>query len=103
MKTFAQNLMKLAPDWATLPPELVDTFDWLEDQGWLGIRDPGQPEDHWLSIYPSEQRDHLGASFVTFGGSDLQYTGHWSAPNADVDNRIFEIATTTGDGGRAVI
>ena len=103
MKTFSQNLMKLAPDWATLPPELVDTFDWLEDQGWLGIRDPGQPEDHWLSIYPAEQRDHFGASFVTFGGTTLQYTGHWSAPNAEVDNRIFEIATIAGDGGRAVI
>lgn len=82
MKTFAQNLMKLAPDWATLPPELVDTFDWLEDQGWLGIRDPGQPEDHWLSIYPAEQCDHFCASFVTFGGTTLKYTGHWSAPNA---------------------
>lgn len=103
MKTFAQNLMKLAPNWVILPPELIETFDWLEDQGWLTIREGGQPEDHILFIYPPEARDQLGASHVVFGGTTIKYTEHWSTPNADVDNRIFEIATTAGDGGRAVI
>lgn len=103
MKTFAQNLMKLAPDWVTLPPELIEAFDWLEDQGWLNIREGGQPEDHWFSIYPPEYLSHLGASYVVFGGTNLKYTAHWSTPDPEVDNRIFEIATTAGDGGRAAI
>lgn len=95
--------MKLAPDWVTLAPELIETFDWLEDQGWLNIRDAGRPEDHWLAIYPPELVDHYGASHVTFGGTNAKYTGHWSTPETDVDDRIFEIATTAGDGGRAAI
>jgi len=103
MKTFAQNLMKLAPDWATLAPELIETFDWLEDQGWLTIRKDGQPEHYTLLIYPPELANHFGASHVGFGGTTLKYTSHWSTPNTEVDNRIFEIGTTSGDGGRLVL
>lgn len=103
MKTFAQNLAALMPDWVNLPTELVETFDWLEDQGSHHVREGGAPEDHWLSIYPAQYLSHPGASHVTFGGSTLPFTGHWSAPDAKIDNRIAEIATTSGDGGRAAI
>jgi len=91
------------PDWVDLPPELIETFDWLEDQGWHHVREGGAPEGHWLSIYPAQYLSHPGASHVTFGGSTLPFTGHWSAPDAEIDNRIAEIATTSGDGGRAAI
>ncbi|MBB3994048.1 hypothetical protein GGR95_001689 [Sulfitobacter undariae] len=103
MKTFAQNLTSLMPTGITLAPELIEAFDWLEDQGWHRVRDGGQPEDHWLSIYPEDQRNQAGASYVVFGGTTLPFTSHCSAPNPDVDNRIAEIATTAGDGGRAAI
>ena len=103
MKTFARNLIALMPSGITLPPELIETFDWLEDQGWHQLRAEDRPENHWLSIYPEDQRNHPGASHVTFGGSTLPFTGHWSAPDAKIDKRIAEIATTSGDGGRAAI
>ena len=103
MKTFAQNLMKLAPEWAALAPELIETFDWLEDQGWLTIRGEGAPHEHTLLIYPEEQSHHYGACSIAFGGTDHKYTAHWSTPDTDVDNRIFEIAMTAADGGRAAL
>lgn len=103
MKVFAQNLTSLMPDGITLPPELIETFDWMEDQGWHHIRDTGAPEDHWLSFYPAEHLNNPVASYVTFGGSTLPFTGHWSAPDPNVDARIAEIAETSGDGGRVAI
>lgn len=103
MKTFAQNLTALMPAGITLAPELVETFDWMEDQGWHHIRDGGAAEDHWLSLYPTKFLGHPGASHVTFGGTTLLYTGHWPAPNATVDARIAEIGETSGDGGRVAI
>jgi len=103
MKIFAQNLTALMPAGITLAPELIEAFDWLESQGWHQVRDGGKPEDHWLSIYPEDQRNQAGASHVVFGGTTLPFTSHWSTPNPDVDNRIAEIATTAGDGGRAAV
>jgi len=103
MKTFAQNLMKLAPDWVTLPLELIETFDWLEDQGWLNIRGTALPEEHTLMIYPPEQQNQPFASHMAFGGTSLPYTGHWSTPDPAIDNRITEIGETAGDGGRVAI
>ncbi len=103
MKTFAQNLAKLAPDWVTLPPQLVETFDWLEDQGWHYIRAAAQPEDHYLLIYPPEHQNHPVTSHVGFGGTTLPYTDHWPTPDPDIDNRIFEFGETSGDGGRVAI
>jgi hypothetical protein len=103
MKTFAQNLASLMPAGITLPPELIETFDWLEDQGWHTMRNGGQPEDHTLFIYPKEERDAPSASMVAFGGTTLQFTSHWSTPDASVDARVAEIATTSGDGGRAAL
>lgn len=103
MKTFAQNLTALLPAGITLAPELIETFDWMEGQGWHHIRDGGAPEDHWLSFYPAEFLGHPVASHVTFGGTALPHTGHWSAPDAKVDARIAEIGETSGDGGRVAI
>lgn len=103
MKTFAKNLTALLPAGIALAPELVETFDWLEDKGWLHIRKGGAPEDHWLSLYPAQFVNHPRASFVTFGGTALPYTDHWSTPDVSVDNRIAEIAATSGDGGRVAI
>lgn len=103
--TFVDKLTTLMPAGVTLAPELVQTFDWMEDQDWLHIRDGGTPEDHWLSIYPPEimKQNFPNASLVGFGGTTLPYTGHWSTPDPAVDARIVEIATTSGDGGRAAI
>ena len=103
MKTFAQNLMKLAPDWVTLPPELVETFDWLEDQGWHHIRAEGQPEDHWLAIYPNQHLNNPSASIVKFGSTTHTFTGHWETPDPILDSRMFEIGGTSGDGGSLAI
>ncbi len=87
----------------TLPPELIETFDWLQDQGWLHIRDGGAPQDHWLSVYPSQFLTHPVASYVVFGGTDIPYTNHWPEPDPNVDDRLAEIAETSGDGGRVAI
>jgi len=103
MKSFAQNLAALMPDGITLPGALIEAFDWLEDQGWHNIRGTGQPEDHWLSIYPPELLNHPVSSHVIFGGTTLPYTGHWAAPEPAIDARIAEIGETSGDGGRVAI
>jgi hypothetical protein len=103
VKIFARNLTALMPAGITLAPELIETFDWLEDQGWLGVRKGGQPQGYWLSIYPEDQRNLPGASHVVIGGTTLAFTSHWSAPDPAVDARIAETATTSGDGGRAAI
>lgn len=100
---FVQNLTTLMPPEMTLAPELVQTFDWLENQGWMTIREEGMPEDHLLWIYPPDMAQEQNASMVTFGTATLSYTSHWSAPDPSVDARIFEIAGTSGDGGRAAI
>lgn len=103
MKTFAQNLTALMPAGITIPPELIETFDWMEDQGWNHIRNDGAPKDHWLSFYPEKFLGHPTVSHVTFGGTALPYTGHWSTPDTKVDARIAEIGETSGDGGRVAI
>jgi len=100
---FTQKLTTLMPDGVTLAPELVTTFDWLENQGWLHIRDGATAEDHWLSIYPFEVSQQMNASLVAFGGTSLKYTAYWSTPDPQVDSRIAEIATSSGDGGRVAI
>lgn len=101
--TFSEKLTELLHPGMTLAPELVQTFDWLEEQGWMQVRKGGQPEDHWLSIYPAHERDLPSASHVVFGGTTLPFTHHWSTPDSDIDARIAEIATTSGDGGRAAL
>lgn len=103
MKVFAQNLTSLMPEGITLPPELIETFDWMEDQGWHHVRAGGAPEDHWLSFYPAEYLNHPVASYAAFGGSTLPFTGHWSTPDPSIDARIAEIGETSGDGGRVAI
>jgi hypothetical protein len=103
MKTFAQNLAQLMPSGITLPPELLETFDWMQDQGWHHIRKNGAPEDHWLSFYPAKYIGHPTASLVTFGGTTLTHTGHWSTPDPTVDARIADIGDTSGDGARVAI
>ena len=101
--TFTKTLTSLMPQGMTLAPELAKTFDWMESQGWMMIHEPGDPLDHWMPIYPPSIEEKSNTSFVSFGTSGLAYTGHWSTPNPAVDARIFEIATTSGDGGRAAI
>ncbi|MEH6645328.1 hypothetical protein [Sulfitobacter sp.] len=103
MKTFAQNLASLMPNGITLPIELVEAFGWLEDQGWHNIRGAGAPEDHWLSIYPSDLLNHPVSCHVIFGGTSLPYTDHWATPDPTIDARIAEIGETSGDGGRVAI
>jgi len=103
VKVFAQNLAKLMPAGITLPPELIQTFDWMEDQGWLHIREGAAPEDHWLAFYPADYIGHPMASHVTFGGTALPFTDHWSTPEPSIDARIAEIGETSGDGGRVAI
>ncbi|WP_299026353.1 hypothetical protein [uncultured Sulfitobacter sp.] len=103
MKIFATNLSALMPEGIALPSELIAAFDWLEDQGWHQTRGTGAPEEHTLLIYPPEHQNHPVASHVAFGGTTLPYTGHWSAPDPQVDARIAEIGETSGDGGRVAI
>lgn len=103
MKIFARNLASLMPDGITLPPELIEVFDWLEDQGALVVHRSGAPEDHALMIYPPQLQNHSVKSHFAFVGTTLPYTAHWPAPDPAVDTRIAEIAETSGDGGRLAI
>ncbi|MEQ6202813.1 hypothetical protein ABMC88_07135 [Sulfitobacter sp. HNIBRBA2951] len=103
MKTFARSLSQLMPDWVVLPPELIETFDWMEDQGWLVTRGTATPDAHSLRIYPAQHHHHPVASHLAFGGTTLPYTEHWATPDPAIDNRIAEIAEISGDGGRAAI
>ncbi|MCX7566000.1 hypothetical protein OS189_06555 [Sulfitobacter sp. F26169L] len=103
MKTFARNLAELMPDWVKLSPEIIETFDWIEDQGWYKVRRNGAPEDKVLLIYPPELQNHPLASHVAFAGTTLPYTSHWSTPDPAIDRRIFEFGETSGDGGRVAI
>jgi hypothetical protein len=103
VKTFANNLAALMPEGITLPPELTQTFDWLEDQGGLVVRRAGAPEDHTLMIYPPELHNHPAASHFGFVGTALPYTSNWTTPDPSVDARIAEIGETSGDGGRLAI
>ncbi len=101
--TFTDQMTKLMPANMQLAPELVRTFDWLEEQGWMEVRPGGKPEDHVLYIYPPDVADHQNASFVSFGTVNQDTNEHWVGGYPNADGRIFEIAITSGDGGRAVI
>lgn len=103
MKTFATNLSTLLPEGIILPSELIQTFDWIEDQGWMTVHRSGAPEDHALMIYPKTLQSHPAKSHFGFVGTTLGYSAHWSAPDPVVDNRIAEIGETSGDGGRLAI
>lgn len=103
MKVFSQNLATLLPADISLPPQLVETFDWMEDQGWLSVRGNGAPQDHRLSLYPPQVHDDPLIHCVTFGGTVVPFTEHWSTPDPDVDTCIAEIAEISGEGGRIAI
>lgn|GEM_PF-1096866 len=103
MKTFARNLASLMPDGISLPPQLIETFDWLEDQGGLVVHGSGAPEDHALMLYPKELKNHPFKCHFAFVGTALTYTDHWPTPDPVIDARIAEIAETSGDGGRLAI
>ncbi|KIN74326.1 hypothetical protein [Sulfitobacter guttiformis] len=103
MKTFAQNLMKLAPEWVSMPPELIETFDWLEDNAELTVHRTGEPQDYALSLYSDGYKFHPAISYFGFCGTILTYTGHWKTPDPAIDARIFEIGETAADGGRLAI
>lgn len=103
MKTFAKNLMTLMPNGFTMPPELIETFDWLEDNAELIVHRTGQPQDHALSLYTEEYKFHPAKSHFGFVGTVLTYTGHWETPDPAIDARLFEFGETSGDGGRLAI
>lgn len=103
MSVFAHNLVQLIPKGITLPAELIETMSWLESQGYLVIRGKGAPEDHTLMIYPKELEPHPVKSHFAFVGTTHGYTAHWPTPDPAIDNRIAEIAETSGDGGRLAI
>ena len=104
MSVYLRNLTALMPAGFTLPEPLINCFTWIEDQGWHHTRDGGaQPEDHWLSIYPPVNLTNPAASMVAFGGTALPFTAHWATPDPAIDARIFELAETSGDGGRAAL
>lgn len=103
MKVFGKNLASLLPRGIILPPELLETFDWLEDQGGLVVKRSGAPQDHALMIYPEHLQRHPAKSHFGFVGSTDPFTCHWSTPDPEIDNRIAQIAETSGDGGRAAI
>lgn len=103
---FSQMILERLPKGMELPSELIETFDWLEDQGWrkaFSDSDEAEFENHFLSIYPLDEMDAPGTSFVTFNTTSLTYTQFWETPVPAVDTRIFEIARTSGDGGRAAL
>jgi len=101
--TFVDHLTRDMPAGITLPQELITTFNWMEDQGWMQVDAGGVPTDPYMPIYPPDRFRDAGASMVVFGGTDLAYTGHWATPDPAIDARIFEIAGVSGDGGRAAI
>ncbi|MBF9042364.1 hypothetical protein HKCCE4037_03435 [Rhodobacterales bacterium HKCCE4037] len=97
--SFAQDLREHLPDGLILPDPIAEAMDWVEAQGWGGVythRDPDAFSSRYLSIYPPEVRDQLGASLVVFtyeAGPPLH------EPPPEAMNRIATIASIAGDGG----
>ncbi|WP_298858751.1 hypothetical protein [uncultured Sulfitobacter sp.] len=103
MRTFAQNLMKLAPDWVTLPPELVEVLNWLDIvQGNQIIRGDA-PRNCSLSIMTLGYWGHPTRSYFHFGKATPASDGIWSDTSIGFGDRLFEIAETSSDGGRIAI
>ncbi|MEJ6393440.1 hypothetical protein V8J82_09250 [Gymnodinialimonas sp. 2305UL16-5] len=97
--SFAEGVRDHLPEGMHLPDAFAVTFDWLEAQGWGGVfrqADPGAFSSRYLSIYPPEQMDQPGGSYVLFSfeaGPPLH------APPPEAMARISMIAQIAGDGG----
>ncbi len=106
-RSYSNRLSKRLPDGMHLPSEIVLAFDWLEGQGWLqSFQDRKKPEkfkNQFLSIYPPNEMDLPGTTDVIFNSSHVKYTEFWSTPDPNIDARIFPLARTSADGGRAAL
>lgn len=97
--SFAHDMAAALPDGMHLPDAFARTFDWLEAQGWRGVFTNGSADDfasHFLSIYPPEERDTYGASYVLFS---FEAGPPVHAPPPEVTARMATIAKIAGDGG----
>lgn len=101
--SFAEDVRAFLPPGLTLPDEFVAVFDWAEARGQLGRFTHSKADDitaHYLSIYPLEQMNELGASYVLFGVD----TPPLAAPIPDeISSRCVSIADAAGDGGKLAL
>ncbi|QUJ76083.1 hypothetical protein KDD17_14320 [Sulfitobacter albidus] len=102
MTRFADALTSMLHPGMALPPALIQTFDWIEAQGWTISRGDA-PQDQGLHIYPPELVVDPATSHAAFGGSPYGFSDHWETPDPAVDARVADIAETAGDGGRAAL
>ncbi|NNE88773.1 MAG: hypothetical protein HKN27_11910 [Silicimonas sp.] len=92
--TFAQHVREALPAALHLPKAFADVFDWAEAAGQNATFPKGQP---FLSIYPLDQMNEPGASYLIF---------HPEGPPlakpipSEICERYATIATAAGDGGK---
>lgn len=92
--SFASDIRATLPSALHLPEPIAKAMDWLEEQGHGGIFTHGG--DPFLSLYPPEQRDAPGASFVLF---HHEAGPPFHDPPEVATARIASIAKIAGDGG----
>lgn len=86
----------------TLEAPLVEALNWLEAQGFRTFAPFAEkPNYGYLPLYPKGEVHVPGSTFVAFEWSKMGYTSYWDEPNPTHDARIFELVSTSGDGGRA--
>ena len=102
---FVEMLIESFPENAILPESLERTFNWMEAQGWFDLLDDGEnSEDYRLRIYPSALREgSQDLSQVTFRPETFALSKNWDHPDPLIDARVISLASTSKDGGRAVI
>jgi len=101
--SFADDVRGFLPAALTLPDAFAQVFDWAEARGYGGRfpdAEAGDVTAQYLSIYPPDQMNEPGASYVLFrvDGPPL------AEPIADeITTRCATIADAAGDGGKLAL
>jgi hypothetical protein len=99
-RSFADEVRARLPAALHLPDAFAAVLDWAEAQGWRDVFRRGDSADfgsHFLSIYPPDQMDAPGASYVIF---NFEAGPPIHAPTEPMLARIATVAKIAGDGGR---
>ncbi len=98
--SFADEVRARLPAALHLPDAFAAVFDWAEAQGQRDVFRRGDSADfgsHYLSIYPLDQMEAAGASYVIF---NFEAGPPIHAPSEAMLARIATVAKIAGDGGR---
>ncbi|OAN79036.1 hypothetical protein A8B78_01385 [Jannaschia sp. EhC01] len=97
--SFATDMKAALPEGMHLPDAFARTFDWLEAQGWRDVfarQDADVFANHYLSVYPPEDRDRHGTSYVLFS---FEAGPPFHQPPPEVVARVARLGKIAGDGG----